>query len=304
MDIELRLHIYRYVLIPGIPLHLEEPPPPPTPRDSESNHENGQGDEDEWIDESDSDSNNHIPSDLLDAFRNADGDFEYNGMDLDELEEAYYAEELDPETEQIFQAMERQQMIDDSISDYSDSDLDGEHPQQRSGRELAILRTNRQVYHEASALFYSEATVIISLDDLIDLAKQRPPNVLGRWQFVWMDTWKYHPILNPGKQIPDGSFVYESNPTSKEIKMSRDRRHDCKTHDTEPSLSKCKGKLYPHLFARFQNIKLDTIFEDEYIQQDTVWIDDETFIIRQSDADKIIKHVGSFRSDTSQYMKQ
>lgn len=298
---ELRLHIYRYVLIPEIPLHLEEPPPPSIPSDSKNKHKNGKddkgsvsGDDDDWVDESESDSDEMISSSLLDSFRNEDGEFEYNGMDLDELEEAYYADELGPEEERIFEAMERQQLIDDGISDSdSDLDFDDEDLPERSGRDLAVLRTNRQIYNEASALFYSEATIVIVLDDLIDLAKQRPHHVVGLWQFVWMDTWRYHPILNPGKRDSDGNYEYSPNPTSKEIKMSRDHRHhtwtDCKVHNNEQALP--RGKLFPHIFTRFQNINLVAIFEDDYIQQDTIWFDDEKFVIKQSDADNILKHV-------------
>lgn len=302
MIVELRLNIYRYVLIPEAPLHLDSPPPLPKVKDDklrlsidEGENSLVNGDESDWVDESDSDSIDEVPPSLLDAFRDQNGGFEYDGMDFDELEEAYYAEELSPDAEKIFEAMEQEQMMEDGIPD--DSESDDEKLPQRSGRDLAVLRSNRQIYHEASALLYAEATVIVEIDDLLDLAKERPRHIVGNWQSIWMDSWRYHPIYNAGKRASDGSYVYRPNPTITDVKASRDQRHHARTnrkvihsHTISP-----KGKLFPHIFARFQNIIFHAIFEDDYVQNDTIWIDDETFIIRPSDAEKFMNHVSEFR---------
>jgi len=300
--IELRLQIYQHLLIPEAPLSLVRPPPSPESKDKDNTHKNKDvvdSDEDDWIDDSDydSDSSGKISPSLLDTFRDEDGTFVYKGMDFHELENAYHANTLSTEEGRIFEAMELRQLIEEVISEDEDEDEDAEDIPRRSGRDLAILRTNRQIYNEASALFYAESTVLIEIDDLLDLAQQRPAHIVGRWQFAWMDTWSHHPISNPGKQLSNGNYNYRPNPIPVVMQTSQDRRHHPWTdrrvihsHTTRIPVSP-NGKLFPHVFSRFQNIQLNATFEEDYVQHNAMWIDDETFDIRPSDAEKFLKHV-------------
>lgn len=73
-------------------------------------------------------------------------------------------------------------------------------------------------------------------------------------------TWRHHPIQDPGEVQANGTVAY--NTTESE-----------------------EGKMYPHVFARFQKIYFDANFDFEHTQNVELWIDDNTHIIREEDAE-------------------
>ena len=74
--------------------------------------------------------------------------------------------------------------------------LDKHHTQHH--KHLAIMRTNRQIHTEASALWYSELQLIVSLEDLSGLESSDP---LERTSCVWRHD-PLHYVSNPGDKRP------------------------------------------------------------------------------------------------------
>lgn len=120
-----------------------------------------------------------------------------------------------------------------------------------------ILRTNRQIYNEASSMLYTEGIMVVEPADLFALA--RNPYAL-EFGVASESTWRHHPIEDPGEVQMDGTVRYN-------------------TAESE------EGKMYPHVFARFQKIYFDANFDFEHTQNVELWIDDNTHIIRKEDAE-------------------
>jgi len=141
------------------------------------------------------------------------------------------------------------------------------------GRDLAILRTNRQIHKESSALFYSEATIVIEMEDLFHLAKN-PPDLdddepLG---FDHQTLWRYHPISKQGppyRILPGGKYDYSNTYKNSE------------------------GKLEPHVFERFRKIEFRAFFDEDYVQrqEDEFWVDDDTLVVSSKDVETFLSHV-------------
>lgn len=89
-------------------------------------------------------------------------------------------------------------------------------------RHLAILRTNRQIYIEASYTLHSELTVRIEARDII----------VGRNS---QTIWRHDPCHGRGAVDKNGRYVY-----------------------TTPELG---GRLEPHVFARLRRIQYDVLLE-------------------------------------------
>lgn len=121
-------------------------------------------------------------------------------------------------------------------------------------RHPAILRTNRQIYFEASAVLYSEAVIDFCPGEIFCLRKKprdlpfgvRSPN-----------PWRHNPLHGTGRQ--EGVNVI---------------------YDT-PAMYGC---MEPHVFARFQHFSFDGFFDYEHTQHIELWIDDDTHVIRREDA--------------------
>ena len=96
-------------------------------------------------------------------------------------------------------------------------------------RHLAILRTNRQIYNEASTLLHSALTILMSPGDaLIDT----PGNaIVERTE----NLWRHSPSNKLHSAKPNGQTMY-----------------------TTPSLD---GVLDPYVFARFGKISYDGLFD-------------------------------------------
>lgn len=223
---EIRLEIYRYLLLPSSDVYISpDEPSEPTLHvrmaDSEDDPEAGieETSEDEWTDwtdETDSD-DNFITAEIA----------------HDDEGELFY--------------------VDDSSSDSSDDTFDDD--EEPINRDLAILRTNRQIYSEASSLFYSEAILTLEPADIFCLAKDPRRLRFGTSEEM---AWKHNPLEGIGKKDKNGVVVYKTRPLS--------------------------GDIEPHIFAKFQKISFDAYFDDDQTQPLEMWIDDDTHVIREEDA--------------------
>ncbi|KAE8441771.1 hypothetical protein EG329_004329 [Mollisiaceae sp. DMI_Dod_QoI] len=121
-------------------------------------------------------------------------------------------------------------------------------------RHPAILRTNHQIYSEASSLLYTEAVLSVSPGDIFCLRKKPKALAFG---IRHADVWRYNPLQGTG--IQEGCKV---------------------VYDT----TAMGGAMEPHVFARFQKIYFDANFDFEHTQCVELWIDDDTHVIRSDDA--------------------
>jgi hypothetical protein len=120
----------------------------------------------------------------------------------------------------------------------------------------AILRANRQIFAEASSVFYTEATLILDSGDIFCCAKKP-----GKLEFgVPNDEspWRHNPVYGVGKTNTNGVVTYAT--------------------------PKMGGLLDPHVFARFRNILFEASFDYLHMQSVDFWIDDETFVVNPEDA--------------------
>lgn len=88
------------------------------------------------------------------------------------------------------------------------------------------------------------------------------------------ETWRYHPLKDPGKVSTTGEVIYSTSPN-------------------------LEGFMLPHVFARFQKLYFDACFESEHTENIELWIDDDTHIIRKEDVDnyKSILRNSTFMKD-------
>lgn len=158
--------------------------------------------------------------------------------------------------------------MNDSFDDDRDSDTDSElwpDSYVKSEMYMNILRVNRQIYHEASSLFYAEAELVLGVDDILCL-EQRSSGHREFFLSFDMDPpdnviWRYNPLKGIGKRDEEGVVTYESPPL--------------------------EGLLDPHVFARFQKLSFEICFDEDYLPPDfEIWINDDTLELNQSEADE------------------
>jgi hypothetical protein len=116
----------------------------------------------------------------------------------------------------------------------------------------AILRTNKQIYYEASSLLYSEAVLVIEPGDIFCLRKKPIDLPFGTRNPC---PWRHNPLKGVGKLAADGIVKYDT-----------------------PEMD---GHMEPHVFARFQKIYFSAVFDIEHTQHVEMWIDDDTHVIPQ-----------------------
>ncbi|KAH8646548.1 hypothetical protein BGZ60DRAFT_424235 [Tricladium varicosporioides] len=93
---------------------------------------------------------------------------------------------------------------------------------------LSILRTNKQVYGEASLVFYEQSTLVIRPYSILCL---RSNLQLGKAPETYPQVWKHNPLHQPSRtEDSDGKISY-----------------------TSPQL---RGLLEPHIFERFQHVRV------------------------------------------------
>jgi hypothetical protein len=165
---------------------------------------------------------------------------------------------------------------DDSIPDLEGFDSDSDVDIRGGGREYilaeetdsfaddeekyrlhpAILRTNRQIYLEASSLLYTEGIITLEAGDIICLARNPSASMFG---VPYHGAWRHNPLHGLGKEV-DGAVTYDTATMS--------------------------GKMDPHVFARFQRVLFDANFDFEHTQMVELWIDDDTHVVNSEDAEK------------------
>jgi len=119
----------------------------------------------------------------------------------------------------------------------------------------AILRTNRQIYSEASSLLYTECTLVVEPGDIFCLGER----VTGPRRFGVPSerVWRHNPLHGLGTTGENGVVTYDTPPM--------------------------RGKLDPHVFARFQKISFDASFGYDHTQFMEIWMRDDN-TVNPSDA--------------------
>jgi hypothetical protein len=129
-----------------------------------------------------------------------------------------------------------------------------------SRRWPAILRANRQIYAEASDMLYAEAILVLEPTDVLALAK-RPFDLEFGIAGENGGVWRHHPFKDPGVLQLNGTLKY-------------------KTPELDGG-----GKMYPHVFRRFKKIYFDATFDIEETGGVELWIDDDTYVVREDTAE-------------------
>ncbi|ATZ58399.1 hypothetical protein BCIN_16g01910 [Botrytis cinerea B05.10] len=109
-----------------------------------------------------------------------------------------------------------------------------------------ILRVNKQIYEEASSMFFTEATIVICCNDLFFLSNKafRMGTIFGE------NPWRYNPLTAVAKKLPGGTIQYDQEDLG--------------------------GWLEPHMFAKFQKVVLDCALEVEHTENVQLFFDVET----------------------------
>jgi hypothetical protein len=158
-----------------------------------------------------------------------------------------------------------QMMLDEGLfEDYcgrtyitaAEANSESSENRENARKHPTILRANRQIFAEASAVFYTEATLILDPGDIFCCAKKPEDLKFGAPNDD--SPWRHNPVYGVGKTNANGVVTYAT-----------------------PEM---RGLLDPHVFARFRNILFDACFD--YLQMHYVdfWIDDETFVVNPEDA--------------------
>ncbi|KAK0114839.1 hypothetical protein ONS96_013321 [Cadophora gregata f. sp. sojae] len=217
----IRLHIYRYLLIPTPTSMISITP--------------GDAFEDDLSDD-----------DELDI--EVDSDVE-NASD-DNTDEPDSDDDMEEEDENYITAAEANLFAAEDYEAYK------KHP--------AILRTNKQIYSEAMTMLHTEAILVVEPGDIFCLCENPQDLKFGA---AHRGVWRHNPLLGFGREV-NGAVVYDS-----------------------PEIE--GGLLEPHVFARFQNVHFDATFDFEHTQNVELWIDDDTHVIRQNDAEELQRLVRS-----------
>ena len=109
-----------------------------------------------------------------------------------------------------------------------------------------LLLVNKQIYEEASSMFFTEATIVICCNDLFFLSNKafRMGTIFGE------NPWRYNPLTAVAKKLPGGTIQYDQEDLG--------------------------GWLEPHMFAKFQKVVLDCALEVEHTENVQLFFDVET----------------------------
>jgi hypothetical protein len=215
---EIRLSIYRELLLPTPRIYFGR---------GESLDAFAAGSEEDWEDEDDEMDDDDLDLDdhsMLDSFdSDSDVDMRGGGKEYIRAEEAASLNEDE----------EKYRM----------------HP--------AILRTNKQIYSEASSLLYTEGIIMLEAGDVISLARSQL-QFGPKFGVPYHGAWRSNPLL--GQKELNGVLTYDN--------------------------ALMDGKMDPHVFARFQKVYFDANFDFEHTQAVELWIDDDTHVVRLEDAER------------------
>lgn len=134
-------------------------------------------------------------------------------------------------------------------------------------RHLAILRTNRQIYNEASALLYSKLIIQVESGDAL-LTGCSGSAIVEPSRKIW----RHAPTSGPVSRDFNGQHMYEG-----------------------PLLD---GSLEPHVFARYETIRyfceFDLLFDKAALK---LHVDDD-FSVRGADTDELLSYLRTSKSTT------
>lgn len=133
-------------------------------------------------------------------------------------------------------------------------------------RQLAILRTNRQIYNEASALLHSEITVDIHPGDTIT---EIPGNAVVIPSTM---VWRHAPSKGLGFTNPNGQTEYES--------------------------AVLDGTVEPHVFARYEKLFYYAGFNFQSDEAAPILVINSDLRVRADEAAKFASYLTTTKSTT------
>ncbi|CAD6444982.1 c8734f15-5419-4037-a2d9-469d1c6dccc4-CDS [Sclerotinia trifoliorum] len=277
---EIRLEIYRYLLLPSGFISIEPGHPKGDWRQDD------EGTSDDWTDE-DTISFDGDNSDMeieYDGSSSMDGlgsilwsmaqpDEDDESIDVDPeypsnpeaesiLNEASQTtpaadpiEILDLEDGGIARRIANEQEMWETGSTHTDFDEYRMYPE--------ILRVNKQIHEEASSVLFTEGTVVVNSNDLFFLS-----NKSLRWGSIYGFTpWRHNPLTSTAKRLPGGTIQYDQQGLG--------------------------GWMEPHIFAKFQKVLFDCALEDEHTEGIQFFLDVDTWKLDSEDVAKLRSYLGS-----------
>ncbi|KAF7944148.1 hypothetical protein EAE96_010552 [Botrytis aclada] len=109
-----------------------------------------------------------------------------------------------------------------------------------------ILRVNKQIYEEASSMFFTEATVVISCNDLFFFNDK----IFKLGTMYGKNPWRHNPLTAVAKKLPNGTIQYDQKDLD--------------------------GWWEPHILAKFQKIVFDCALEEPHTENVSLFLDIET----------------------------
>ncbi|KAF7880099.1 uncharacterized protein EAF02_007736 [Botrytis sinoallii] len=109
-----------------------------------------------------------------------------------------------------------------------------------------ILRVNKQIYEEASSMFFTEATVVICCNDLLFFNDK----IYKLGTMYGMNPWRHNPLTSVAKKLPNGTIQYDQEDLG--------------------------GCVEPHIFAKFQKVVFDCALEEDHTENVPLFLDIET----------------------------
>ena len=136
----------------------------------------------------------------------------------------------------------------------------------KTKRHLTILRTNRQIYDEASALLHSDLTIDVNAGDVMT---DSPGNAIVK---PTKNVWRHAPFKGFGFTDSNGQTVYKSFPWD--------------------------GPVDPHVFARFEKIAYHADFDfGSDVAAPRLFINND-LSVRAEDATKFVSYLTTAKSTT------
>ncbi|QSZ29261.1 hypothetical protein DSL72_003773 [Monilinia vaccinii-corymbosi] len=271
---EIRLEIYRYLLLPTEFVSIE----PGHPKDGRRHRDDDTLSNDSWTDED---------SILFDG-DNSDMEIEYNGPDLGSLfwsmvqqQEPGQPSEVDPEFP--FNS-EAESILNEAVQTASAPNItelvnleDGgtagrtrirEEWETTSDDDMEeyrmfpeILRVNKQIHEEASSVLFTEGTVVINANDMFFLTAKNL-----KYGTKYGDTpWKHNPLTSVWKRLPGGTIEYNTGDLG--------------------------GWMEPHIFAKFQKVLFDCTLEEEHTENLSFFLDVDTWKLNHEEATKFAQYI-------------
>ncbi|TGO08615.1 hypothetical protein BTUL_0200g00070 [Botrytis tulipae] len=106
-----------------------------------------------------------------------------------------------------------------------------------------ILRVNKQIHEEASAMFFTEATVVICCNDLFFFNDK----IFRLGTMYGQNPWRHNPLTSVAKKLPNGTIQYDQEDLG--------------------------GWVEPHIFAKFQKVVFDCALEEDHTENVPLFLD-------------------------------